>query len=334
MKTLFCELLFQAKMASGTRRNSRPGEKGKIQTIGLFQCSECNNPCEEEGSGGKGGDSIECYSCQIWTHVKCTKLAKSHIDLLKTGGDQIQFTCKKCTPGKGSARQDPTQTKLNEILRLLEKQEKRILELEKINQISNDLTPDSLNKKIEDAVEKKLNEMQEEHEDKVRRMKNIIISNIEECTDNDREVRKQADLAKVRAKLEEISTGLGSEVSQPVRLGRYEAGKPPRPIKVVVKSTHGKTFILANARKIKQTETDNRKKVWINADQTKKERDAARALRDELKRRREAGEEDIVIRGDRIVKRTRIENTNETNGEAQTAEGSAPPNEGGPDPTH
>ena len=165
-------------MATGTRRkNSTTGNRGQgnIQSIGLFQCTECNDPCEEEGSGGKGGDSIECFNCQKWTHSKCTKLPKSHVELLLTGGEQIQFTCKTCSPGKGLNRKDPTQTKLDQILRLLENQDKRIKELEKMEQVNQILTPEGLNKKIEEAVEKKLNEMQEDHEDKEKRRKNIII---------------------------------------------------------------------------------------------------------------------------------------------------------------
>ena len=308
-------------MATGTRRkNSTTGNRGQgnIQSIGLFQCTECNDPCEEEGSGGKGGDSIECFNCQKWTHSKCTKLPKSHVELLLTGGEQIQFTCKTCSPGKGSNRKDPTQTKLDQILRLLENQDKRIKELEKMEQVNQILTPEGLNKKIEEAVEKKLNEMQEDHEDKEKRRRNIIISNIVECNDNDREIRKQADLKRVKAKLEEIAEGLGNEISDPIRLGRFEAGKPPRPIKVTVKSERVKGYILANARKIRQTETDNRKKVWVNADQTKKERDASKALREELKRRRDAGETDIVIWGTKIVKK--VPRTDRNEGDSRPAE--------------
>ena len=226
-------------------------------------------------------------------------------------------------------------TKLDQILRLMENQDRRIRELEKLEQVNQIMTPESLNKKIEEAVEKKLNQMQEDADDKERRRKNIIISNIVECNDTDREIRKQADLKRVRAKLDEIAEGLGNEVCDPIRLGRFEAGKAPRPIKVTVKTERTKMFILANARKIKQDQTDNRKKVWINEDQTKKEREAAKALREELKRRREAGEEDIVIRGVRIVKKVQREVSDEGSSRpAASREGSDPLEEGSSERSH
>ena len=49
--------------------------------------------------------------------------------------------------------------------------------------------------------------------------------------------------------------------------------------------------------------TDPGEKVYFNHDLTPKEREADRALREELKARREQGEEDIVIRNGKIVKR-------------------------------
>ena len=177
-------------MASGTRRNSRAKHNQNI--LSLFQCTVCEEVCEEEGSGGKGGDSIECFLCQKWTHCKCTQLAKSHIDLLLTGGDQIQFTCTSCAPGKGTQRKDPIMAKLDRILRLLDNQDSRI---NKIEQAANGLEPQNLDAKIEQAVEKKLNEMAEEHEEKEKIRLNLVISNIPEST-KEKNRRKKGRRAK------------------------------------------------------------------------------------------------------------------------------------------
>ena len=47
--------------------------------------------------------------------------------------------------------------------------------------------------------------------------------------------------------------------------------------------------------------TNHSKKIWINHDLTAKEREAEKALRDELRSRRDAGEANLVIRRGRIV---------------------------------
>ena len=80
-----------------------------------------------------------------------------------------------------------------------------------------------------------------------------------------------------------------------------------------------------NARKIHQTTTDNRKKIWINKDQTRKERQTGKALRDELKRRIAAGETDLIIRGGKIIKKrvpvvTQAEAETVTQAEAETVD--------------
>ena len=285
-----------------TRRGSTSRNKPTQIQLGLYQCTVCNEVCEEEGSGGKGGDSIECFMCQKWTHSKCTKLAKSHIELLQTGGDQVQFTCTSCAPGKGAQRKDPILTKLDMILRLLDHQEKRLKDIEEATQ---DLEPQTIDSKIEKAVEKKLNEMAEEQQEKERIRLNLVISNIPESQEEGTEARIIDDLMNVRKKIEDIAPGtpLATEVYNPIRLGRYEAGKPPRPIKFTCRTEDAKKFILQNARKIKQTVKENKKKIWINNDLTRKEREAGKALRDELKRRTSAGETDLVIRSGKIVKK-------------------------------
>ena len=145
-----------------------------------------------------------------------------------------------------------------------------------------------------------------------------MISNIPESLKEGRDERKEDDLKIIREKIDEISPGttLQKEVFNPIRLGKYEAGKPARPIKVTCRTEKAKQFIIINASKIRQTTSDNRKKIWINSDQTRKERQAGKELRDQLKRRIAAGEVDLIIRGGKILKKT-IRPDEETRGQKE-----------------
>ena len=243
----------------------------------------------------------------------------------------MQFTCTSCAPGKGAKRKDPVLTKLDLILRqlenqgnLLDNQEKRLKDME---QATGGLEPQTLDRKIEEAVEKKLIEMHEEHEEKEKIKLNLVITNVPESKKTEREERRLDDLQTIKSKMEEIApgTGLKNEVFNPFRLGTYEAGKPARPIKFSVRNEAAKEFILLNASKMHQTTTDNRKKIWINKDQTRKERQTGKALRDELKRRIAAGETDLIIRGGKIIKKrvpavTQAEAETVTQAEAETVD--------------
>ena len=63
----------------------------------------------------------------------------------------------------------------------------------------------------------------------------------------------------------------------------------------------------------------------MNPDLTRSERETQKLLRDELKARRDKGEADLIIRGNRIVKRRGNGNVGRASGSSCTMETSAPP---------
>ena len=65
-----------------------------------------------------------------------------------------------------------------------------------------------------------------------------------------------------------------------------------------------KRQMLKNAKKLKNTNKERLKRVIITNDMTVTERERSKKLREELRRRREAGEENLTIRNNKIMKRT------------------------------
>ena len=65
----------------------------------------------------------------------------------------------------------------------------------------------------------------------------------------------------------------------------------------------------------------------MNPDLTRSERETQKLLRDELKARRDKGEADLIIRGNRIVKRRGNGNVGRASGSSRTMETSAPPSD-------
>ena len=99
-----------------------------------------------------------------------------------------------------------------------------------------------------------------------------------------------------------ISEGLGLEdvaVESTIRLGKREEEKT-RLLRVTVESVKVKRSILQKAKKLRESE--KWKSVFITPDLSPKERKRNKELRDELKRRTDEGEEDLVIRRGKIVK--------------------------------
>ena len=81
-----------------------------------------------------------------------------------------------------------------------------------------------------------------------------------------------------------------------------KASDKNRPLKVRLNSLSQRRFLLINARKLHNSDQFSR--IYINPDLSYKERQALRELRQELARRKTAGEKDIFIRRGQIVKKT------------------------------
>ena len=86
-----------------------------------------------------------------------------------------------------------------------------------------------------------------------------------------------------------------------MRLGKQVTRNNPRPVKIELEGEQNKFRILKKAANIRKTEIGKVNKIIITTDMTIRERELNKILREELKTRREAGENNIKIRNGRIV---------------------------------
>lgn len=120
------------------------------------------------------------------------------------------------------------------------------------------------------------------------------------------EERKKEDSGRVKKLVQKVSDIPEDAVGHPVRLGQIHVGRNSRPrlLRMEIKSEEEKRKLMKNVYHLNTERTDPTKKIYINNDSTSKERDQFHILREEMKRRREEGENDLVIRGVKILKRT------------------------------
>ena len=179
---------------------------------------------------------------------------------------------------------------------------------ERLNAMELNCSVESIDKKIEEAVERKVTEYLEEKDEKESRKLNIVITNVPESKMETPTERKKDDLENIRKLVEKIvpeTEEVGKVLENPVRLGQYKVGTnvKPRLLRITVKCEETKANILKRAYKLNKDVTDKTKKIYINQDLTSKERETEKKLRDELRVRRGNGEDDLVIRNGKIVKR-------------------------------
>lgn len=138
-----------------------------------------------------------------------------------------------------------------------------------------------------------------EIEQRVTRKNNVIISGFQEYATGSVEERAAKDKAAVSLMLDHL--GIDTNCVKTVRrLGRLDS-KKPRIIQLVCNSFEEKQGILKCTRYLHSI--DVYKGVFINPDQTKMQRRESFMLREELRRRRLAGEDVVIHRGS-IVEKT------------------------------
>lgn len=330
-----------SKDYNSTRKKKCKG-CGTFKAVNALQiCKECDENPQDMESGSQNTASnrkshicgkcilevkndqpaLGCAKCNKWFHIACEKISsKLYLALQEQEeGEEntLPFYCRDC-----KKQIDAYSKKINEL-------EERIKDLEKRSEPGN--TPQTMEKmtgvlervmnrldqleeklRMQDAkmkereqdkeeivneVMRKFEEVRKEEADKERRKNNIVIYNVPE-SENDSAINdtQQCDrLIRNKLKLEDY------EVVDVVRLGRREENKI-RPMLVKLGNHHQKWKIMGSARMLKDDPNITYKKMRIVPDMTKKEREENWNLRNELKQKRDAGEQGWYIRRGQLVR--------------------------------
>lgn len=270
-------------------------------------CKSC------EGSIDECHKAIMCDKCDEWFHQKCSALSNNEYKILQQGNASIKWFCNNCqTTDTVSEEPLEVNAKLDKIMELLANLTERVAKIEnlagdvkrhgellssqeeRIARLESNMLKSDGTTSFDD-----MNTAIRELKDRDARKQNIIIHNLPESTASNSAEREKDDEVAVKNLVEE---GLETEVisTKCVRLGRKSEGKC-RLLKVVISNVEMKKQILRNASRLKNNEAYAN--VFITNDLTYQERQQQRKLRSELNQRKEAGEQDLVIKHGRIVKR-------------------------------
>ena len=146
----------------------------------------------------------------------------------------------------------------------------------------------------------------DEYLDRERRKSNLIIYGLPEPTGSTPTERRSYDDANFSSIVNtefQIDT---IEISKSFRLGKRVEGKN-RPLLITLMDNNIRNRILRNAKNLQKSSTYS--KVFISPDLSPKERASNKILRQELRRRKEAGEANLIIRRGKIVTKPVVPNT-------------------------
>ena len=252
--------------------------------------SDSEKPCNKcGGSIDEGVKALQCEFCANWSCLHCTEVPENMYDLLMDkdapGSASFLWSCHSCIHAI------PTIKNLGRAMQgIRDEQSETKVELGKLK-----LKVDNL----ESSIEVKVQEAIEAYRDRESRKCNVIIHNIPESKKLEAKERREEDLQEVGSLLEEGLELKDFQVQSIVRLGKRMEDKH-RLIKVTVESVKTKREILSKTKKLKNDVKWSR--TFVTPDLTPTERNRSKLLREELKRRKAAGEEGLVIRRGLIVK--------------------------------
>lgn len=256
-------------------------------------------------------------------HVICEEI-NSHID------STLKFSCVHCAPSfpkfskmcvtlneikiSNQERFDSLETKVNSLESSIKDTvmaETSAMKDQIRTELASDLDKvrDDLSKEISETIEKKL----KERDDIAKRERNLFFYKVPESDNPDTKVRIDHDMKLVL----EICSELGlanPKLSSVVRFGkplRNDEGEidysKPRPLRVSFVEKSERRHILSNSKGLRSPSNKDLINISISRDLTKVERQKYKALQQELKIRRDAGETNLRIVRGRIVEGSAVE---------------------------
>ena len=147
-----------------------------------------------------------------------------------------------------------------------------------------------------------------EIQDRQRRKENLIVFGLPESENEDRNERNVEETEKFEALCKD-NLGLKTKVKTATRLGPFAENQAwPRPIKITVQSQDCRNKILKAAIKLKDTEDDIAKKMFINKDITPLERTGDQKLRQERDTKRKQSQQSGNVAARWVIRKGKVVN--------------------------
>ena len=279
------------------------------------ECGTCTRAVKD------GQHALQCEKCDEWFHTGCEKISKVLYKALSEESEsRLSFYCKECKrqivaysskitkleerlknleadkETKVQDTSDQTTNILEKVMKKLQEFEERIKKLEEEKRES-----DRGKEEIVIEALKRFEEVRREEADKERRRDNIVMYNVPEVQQQEPgnierdDTQHCEDIIRNKLRVEDCN------IMQVVRLGRRVENKT-RPMLVKLGDEQQKWKVVGSSKFLKNDPNIIYKKVRIAPDMTRKEREENWNLREELRRRRDAGEQGWYIKRGKLLR--------------------------------
>ena len=313
------------------QEKKKPLHRSQESVLSSSDSEEDNYPCDKCGKA-ESEYLIQCERCNQWVCTTCGNTEAEMINLLSKW-KQLHWFCSSCETIALGAVKDSSSNSSNiqsydlafkkqmssdmqSMKKLIEQVIDSTKELKQKSYADMVKSPERLStvtnvdnsKTLPNREQHNAIDAIDEYIDRERRKCNLIVHNVPENTMMTRD-RTEANHKDYDAFKEIVNSGLKIQefnIKKVTRLGKKwdtKTGKKweskPRLLLVVLEDESSKKNILSSAKQLRNSEEWGN--IFISPDMTPQEREKNRSLRVELRRRREEGEPNLIIRRGRII---------------------------------
>ena len=257
--------------------------------------------------------SVKCQTCKCRWHLRCCGLlglTQSPIAKIESQG----WRCPRCfelpihiqPPKKSSLSQETIDNIVSIVNSTVEDNLNTLLSAENLN-VGAHIEEGSQaeekfklvrNKRHERSVQKALEEQREEDLLIEKKKDNLVIFGMPEADTDVTKDELLEDFRRITSIYEGRVEIKQEDIKHMTRIGAKSAGKI-RPIQITLDPSKRKDLLTKN-RDLKLLENNTSTPIYVSPDRTKKQREADKELREELKRRK-LTDKNLVIRNGKIV---------------------------------
>ena len=258
------------------------------------KCGSCDK-CFNKNDG-----TVSCDGCKRRYHEKCTPLSDAERGIL-FGSNSLKWFCILCKDDVDNILSNYEKfLKVSDAIEKIKNEnESRFAEIEKrLDRCEAGTNEPEFQKKIVEEVKKSNEKDMEEIALVKSKENNLIYFGLPEKDDESTAERMKHDF-----KL--LSEAYSQEIDNKEILSMFRVGKKVegnnRPLVIKYASLQIKNKFLKSSGNLKIKTNNEIKPIYISIDRTQNQRAKHRQLVNEMKKRREDGEENLVIRGEKIV---------------------------------
>ena len=256
--------------------------------------------------------TISCNECEAEWHLKCCGLeglTKRPITTLENKGWKCPCCFELAIHVQKTKPTPPALTKeiVNNIVTIVnstvETNLKQLLSAENLTEDTTSIAEDFTlvqTRRRETSFQRVLEDQKEEETLIEKKKANLIIYGMPESNLEDNKEELLADFRKLKKVYADRVELKKEDITHMTRIGIKNNSKT-RPIQITLSSQDARKTLLTKNKDLKLLENNISTNIYVSTDRTKKQREADKELRDELKRRKGLGETNLVIRNNRIV---------------------------------